>query len=120
MITGLTRRQRDCLNYIEARYQTDGVPPSFQEMMEHLGLHSKSGVARIINALEERGAISRLKNRARAIMPNISSTISVRLPAEIENRLRLVAATANTTPENVIASMVKERLVILADKANSN
>jgi repressor LexA len=63
----LTRKQRDLLAFIHARVQRDGVPPSFDEMKEALDLRSKSGIHRLITALEERGFIRRLAHRARAL-----------------------------------------------------
>jgi len=63
----LTRKQLDLLEFIHKRMQRDGVPPSFDEMKEALDLRSKSGIHRLITALEERGFIRRLAHRARAI-----------------------------------------------------
>jgi len=63
----LTRKQLDLLGFIHKRVQRDGVPPSFDEMKDALDLRSKSGVHRLITALEERGFIRRLAHRARAI-----------------------------------------------------
>jgi repressor LexA len=63
----LTRKQLDLLEFIHRRMQQDGVPPSFDEMKEALDLRSKSGIHRLITALEERGFIRRLAHRARAI-----------------------------------------------------
>ena len=63
----LTRKQNDLLRFINERLQEAGVPPSFDEMKEALDLKSKSGIHRLITALEERGFIRRLPNRARAI-----------------------------------------------------
>ncbi|MGC6527780.1 MAG: transcriptional repressor LexA [Paracoccaceae bacterium] len=63
----LTRKQSDLLKFIHARMAADGVPPSFDEMKEALDLRSKSGIHRLITALEERGYIRRLAHRARAI-----------------------------------------------------
>lgn len=63
----LTRKQLDLLDFINKRVQRDGVPPSFDEMKEALDLRSKSGIHRLITALEERGFIRRLAHRARAI-----------------------------------------------------
>lgn len=63
----LTKKQRDLLEFIHKRMQRDGVPPSFDEMKEALDLRSKSGIHRLITALEERGFIRRLAHRARAI-----------------------------------------------------
>ncbi len=63
----LTRKQLQLLEFIHKRVQRDGVPPSFDEMKEALDLRSKSGIHRLITALEERGFIRRLAHRARAI-----------------------------------------------------
>lgn len=63
----LTRKQNELLNYIELVIATEGTSPSFEEMKEALGLKSKSGVHRLVSALEERGYIRRLTNRARAL-----------------------------------------------------
>lgn len=63
----LTRKQRELLLFINRRLQTDGISPSFDEMKEALDLKSKSGIHRLITALEERGFIHRLANRARAL-----------------------------------------------------
>ena len=63
----LTKKQLDLLDFIHKRVQRDGVPPSFDEMREALDLRSKSGIHRLITALEERGFIRRLAHRARAL-----------------------------------------------------
>ncbi|MFA3915692.1 transcriptional repressor LexA [Ruegeria hyattellae] len=63
----LTKKQLDLLEFIHKRLQADGVPPSFDEMKVALDLRSKSGIHRLITALEERGFIRRLAHRARAI-----------------------------------------------------
>lgn len=63
----LTRKQLELLDFIQKRVARDGVPPSFDEMKDALDLRSKSGIHRLITALEERGFIRRLAHRARAI-----------------------------------------------------
>jgi repressor LexA len=63
----LTRKQFELLKFINERLKEAGVPPSFDEMKDALDLRSKSGIHRLITALEERGFIRRLPNRARAI-----------------------------------------------------
>jgi repressor LexA len=63
----LTAKQRELLLFIDDRLKDGGVSPSFDEMREALALKSKSGVHRLISALEERGFIRRLPNRARAL-----------------------------------------------------
>jgi len=80
----LTRKQLELLDFIQKRMDHDGVPPSFDEMKEALDLRSKSGIHRLITALEERGFIRRLAHRARAIE-------IVKLPEAME-RSRAAAA----------------------------
>lgn len=63
----LTRKQQELLLFIHSRMKESGVPPSFDEMKDALELASKSGIHRLITALEERGFIRRLPNRARAL-----------------------------------------------------
>ena len=63
----LTRKQRDLLDIISEGIAREGVPPSYEEMKKALGVSSKSGIHRHVIALEERGFIRRLPNRARAI-----------------------------------------------------
>ena len=63
----LTRKQFELLRFIHERLKEAGVPPSFDEMKDALDLRSKSGIHRLITALEERGFIRRLPNRARAL-----------------------------------------------------
>lgn len=82
----LTRKQKDLLVLIRDRLNTDGVPPSFDEMKDAIGLKSKSGIHRLITGLEERGFIKRLPHRARALeivrMPEGSDT----KPAKVSTR----------------------------------
>ena len=63
----LTRKQNELLLFISQQISKDGVSPSFDEMKDALGLKSKSGVHRLVTALEERGFIRRFPNRARAL-----------------------------------------------------
>ena len=63
----LTRKQLELLLFINERLKEEGVPPSFEEMKEALNIQSKSGVHRLIVALEERGFLKRMPNRARAL-----------------------------------------------------
>src|SRR5437660_12579568 len=77
----LTAKQRELLLFIDARLKETGISPSFDEMREALDLKSKSGVHRLISALEERGFIRRLPNRARALevvkLPEVRSSATV-------------------------------------------
>jgi len=63
----LTRKQHELITFIQNRLEESGISPSFEEMKDALDLKSKSGVHRLISALEERGFIRRLANRARAL-----------------------------------------------------
>jgi len=76
----LTKKQYDLLMFIHKRVQRDGISPSFDEMKEALDLRSKSGIHRLITALEERGFIRRLAHRARAVE-------IIRLPDNVEDTL---------------------------------
>jgi repressor LexA len=79
----LTRKQLDLLRFIQSRMQECGVPPSFDEMKDALDLKSKSGIHRLITALEERGFLRRLPNRARAIeVIRIPESLTQAAPAE--------------------------------------
>lgn len=63
----LTAKQREVLLFVERRLEETGISPSFEEIKNAVGLQSKSGVHRLITALEERGYVRRLRNRARAL-----------------------------------------------------
>ena len=86
----LTKKQNELLIFIHQNVRETGIAPSYEEMKEALDLRSKSGIHRLINALEERGFIRRLAHRARAIeiirFPNASNINSVsRFKPEIIN-----------------------------------
>jgi len=85
----LTRKQHELLRFIQNRLEESGVSPSFEEMKEALDLKSKSGVHRLISALEERGFIRRLPNRARALEV-------LRQPEDVTSKLPSRAANSNT------------------------
>lgn len=90
----LTRKQLELLELINSRMQRDGVPPSFDEMKDALSLRSKSGIHRLITALEERGFIRRLAHRARAIEV-------VRMPETLDQRFepRVIDGGARPAPQ---------------------
>ena len=93
----LTAKQHELLNFIHERLAKTGVSPSFDEMREALDLKSKSGVHRLISALEERQFIRRLPNRARALEV-------VRMPE--------VATSAPATPKPVIPAAANDTIEI--------
>ncbi len=78
----LTAKQHELLHFIQQKLDASGISPSFEEMKEALGLKSKSGIHRLISALEERGFLRRLPNRARALevlkVPEAAKTAPVR------------------------------------------
>ncbi len=84
----LTRKQLELLEFIQKRTVADGVPPSFDEMKDALDLRSKSGIHRLITALEERGFIRRLAHRARALE-------IVKLPEAMERAAKAAAQSAS-------------------------
>lgn len=103
----LTRKQHELLLFIHERMRETGIPPSFDEMKDALDLASKSGIHRLITALEERGFIRRLANRARAlevirlpesVIPN-SRASSGFTPSVVEGGLGKPALAPNIAPE---------------------
>jgi len=88
----LTKKQYELLVLIDQRINDTGVPPSFDEMKDALGLKSKSGIHRLIGGLEERGFIRRLPHRARALEV-------LKLPENLELKR---ASEAASKPANVI------------------
>lgn len=102
----LTAKQRELIVFIQQRLEETGVSPSFEEMKDALDLKSKSGVHRLISALEERGFLRRLPNRARALevirepgdATPARSTIAAAAAAVTGNVVTLPAATVRTSP----------------------
>ncbi|MBO6542040.1 MAG: transcriptional repressor LexA [Alphaproteobacteria bacterium] len=101
----LTRKQHELLMFINERIKESGVSPSFDEMKEALDLRSKSGIHRLITALEERGFLRRLPHRARALeivklpesaSPSFGRNSNGFSPAVIEGSL----GKERTTPQN--------------------
>jgi len=103
----LTRKQHELLMFIHERMKESGIPPSFDEMKDALDLRSKSGIHRLITALEERGFIRRLPNRARALEviklpdsmnPSLGGRRARFEPSVIEGNLGRVATPPARTP----------------------
>lgn len=101
----LTAKQQQLLSFIRHRLESNGVSPSFEEMKDALDLKSKSGVHRLISALEERGFIRRLPNRARALeivkLPDAMNSVSAnnKAPARESNVGRPLPVAANDVIE---------------------
>ncbi len=121
----LTRKQHELLMFIHERIKETGVSPSFDEMKEALDLASKSGIHRLITALEERGFIRRLAHRARALevtkLPEQATTGPVRgragfTPAVIEGggRSAPTSEPANDTRELTLVGKIAAGVPIAA------
>src|SRR6187401_1527684 len=93
----LTRKQHELLTYIHEKLAETGVSPSFEEMKDALDLKSKSGVHRLISALEERKFIRRLPNRARAL--EVLKVPETNAPASSATPRQIIPAAANDTIE---------------------
>jgi repressor LexA len=100
----LTAKQHELLLFIDKRLGETGISPSFDEMREALDLKSKSGVHRLISALEERGFIRRLANRARAL--EVVKLPETRTSAEVVQLRPAVPAAANDTIELLLAGRI--------------
>jgi repressor LexA len=98
----LTRKQHELIRFIQQKLEETGISPSFEEMKEALDLKSKSGVHRLISALEERGFIRRLPNRARALevlkQPENVTGGSVKAAANSNTALTAMRTPAATPP----------------------
>jgi repressor LexA len=104
----LTRKQQELLIFIDERLKSDGVSPSFEEMKDALSLKSKSGVHRLINALEERAFIRRLPNRARALeVLRLPDALKAEKPA-----LTLVASRPAPAPPAVAMLAANDTVVV--------
>lgn len=96
----LTRKQHELLQFIHQRMKETGIPPSFDEMKEALDLASKSGIHRLITALEERGFIRRLPNRARALeVIRLPDSIAPGLNAAKKFSPSVIQGSLGRTPE---------------------
>ena len=100
----LTAKQRELLMFIDQRLGQTGISPSFDEMREALDLKSKSGVHRLISALEERGFIRRLPNRARAL--EVVKLPEMRPSATVTQLRPAAPAPANDTVELLLAGRI--------------
>ena len=100
----LTSKQRELLLFIDKRLGENGISPSFDEMREALDLKSKSGVHRLISALEERGFIRRLPNRARAL--EVVKLPEARPTAEVVQLRPVAPVAANDTIELLLAGRI--------------
>ena len=105
----LTRKQHELITFIQNKLEESGISPSFEEMKEALDLKSKSGVHRLISALEERGFIRRLPNRARALevirTPEGSVTKATPRPANANDALASLRVPAPRAAANDVIEL---------------
>jgi repressor LexA len=105
----LTSKQHELLRFIHERLESSGISPSFEEMKDALDLKSKSGVHRLIGALEERGFIRRLANRARALeVLKVPEGGGSRAVGGKDNVVQLTASTKASMQRPVAANDVIE------------
>lgn len=107
----LTRKQHELIRFIQTRLEQSGVSPSFEEMKEALDLKSKSGVHRLISALEERGFIRRLPNRARALEV-------LRQPEDIGTKPARAAVSSGAANDSAAVAAIKPALAARPQPAN--
>ncbi len=120
----LTNKQNQLLSFLIKRIEKDGVSPSYEEMCIELNLKSKSGIHRIVKALEERGYVEHLENKARAIAPtkhpngqpyinNVidinkllhpKDTINIEIPNEEIKKIPMLGKIAAGTPIEAISN----------------
>ena len=106
----LTRKQHELITFIQNRLEASGISPSFEEMKEALDLKSKSGVHRLISALEERGFIRRLPNRARAleVIKTPEGSVAKSAPRVAANANDAMASLRSPAPRRTPANDVIE------------
>ena len=109
----LTAKQKDLLVLIDTRIKAVGVPPSYDEMKDALGLASKSGIHRLITALEERGFVRRLPNKARALEV-------IKLPEGLQKAAPLAPVAANDSFEIPFVGKIAAGLPIAAIEDSHN
>lgn len=89
-VIGMTRQQKRTMDFVTSFHAENGFMPSYEEIKDHLGLASKSGVHRIIHALAERGAIEMLPNRKRAL--RLPASVPISLDTSISGFLMAASA----------------------------
>lgn len=110
---GLTAKMRELLDFIEAFIAQHNVSPSYDEMCLGLGYASKAGIHRLVKALEARGAIERIPDRARTIVPAsyVSRTsVNIALSPEELAHLQRHAIAAGTDIQAAARSIVRDAL----------
>lgn len=107
MAAGLTPRQSEALAFIRAYIAERKVSPTYQEIADALNISSKGGVARLVDALEQRGHIVRLKGGIRSLAPVDDAAHAVRLPRDLDRRVCSLAAARAIAPTVLIQEAVE-------------
>lgn len=108
---GLTARQQQCLDFMKRYRSEKGVMPSFQEMSDHLGYNSKSRIYRLIETMEERGAIRRLKGQARAVeIMETENLQAVLLSREVHSLLKAYAGSQRIGIDTAASELLRSCL----------
>lgn len=107
----LTQQERKLFDFIRSEIERCNLSPSYQEMMRHLGLVSKSSVSRLVHALIDKGYIvgAHARNRSIALAPS-AHNYTVHLDAELDAKLSAYIRPWGATPEAVITKAVEEYL----------
>jgi repressor LexA len=112
MSFNLTRKQKELFDFILAYFDEVGYAPSFDEMKTAVNLRSKSGVARLINGLEERGKIRRLPYRARSIVPVTEDNLFLRLPTELKWQLDVLSSSSGISVHEIATRAIIRELAL--------
>jgi predicted transcriptional regulator len=107
---GLTRRQRETLDFICGFTLECGAAPTYTEIAAHLGLKTRQSAHRLVRRLEARGAVTRRRGQTRSLAPVLRNAVTLELPPVLDRAVRMIAQRACTTPEAVIMEAVYERL----------
>jgi SOS-response transcriptional repressor LexA len=106
---GLTRRQRETLDFICGFYVECGAAPTYAEIAAHLGLKTRQSAHRLVRRLKARGAVTCRRRQSRSLAPVLRNAITLDLPPDLDRAVRVLAQRACTTPEAVIIEAVHER-----------
>jgi hypothetical protein len=107
---GLTRRQRETLDFICGFTLECGAAPTYTEIAAHLGLKTRQSAHRLVRRLEARGAVTRRRGQTRSLAPVLRNAVTLELPPALDRAVRMIAQRVCTTPEAVIMEAVYERL----------
>jgi SOS-response transcriptional repressor LexA len=107
---GLTRRQRETLDFICGFCVECGAAPTYAEIAAHLGLKTRQSAHRLVCRLKARGAVTCRRGQPRSLAPVLRNAITLELPPDLDRAVRVLAQRSRTTPEAVVIEAVHERL----------